>query len=306
MCFGTTGTATALGPPAGAASVGAARILVGGSALAVVAVLVHLRGARRAGGAVPRARASARPARVPSWVVVAIGAGGVLAYQPTFFAGTRLNGVAVGTVVALGSAPVLTGGLQWALRRAFPGRTWLAATTIATGGVVLLGLAGQAGAPSGSGGLLGPLASLAAGGSYAVYTLASKELLDRGWSGSATMGWVFGCAAALSLPLLAATDTAWLTIPSGLAMAAWLGLVTTTVAYLLFARGLTGLAPSTASTLTLAEPLTASLLGLLVLHERLEPLEVAGLGVLAVGILVLVLGSRTPPLVKVRPRVGPR
>src|SRR5690606_31150544 len=74
----------------------------------------------------------------PTWLVIALGAGGVVAYQPAFFAGTAANGVAVGTAVALGSAPVLTGALDWALYRRFPGVWWLIATVIATAGVALL------------------------------------------------------------------------------------------------------------------------------------------------------------------------
>ena len=70
-------------------------------------------------------------------------------------------------------------------------------------------------------------------------------------------------------------------------MALWLGLVTTTLAYVLFARGLAKLQPATVSTLTLGEPLTATLLGILVLHETLAPSAAVGLVVLAAGILIL-------------------
>ena len=52
--------------------------------------------------------------------IVTVGALGVLAYQPTFFLGTSLNGVAIGTIVALGSAPMITGMFDWMLRRRFP------------------------------------------------------------------------------------------------------------------------------------------------------------------------------------------
>ena len=58
--------------------------------------------------------------RIRILALVTIGGLGVLAYQPTFFLGTRLNGVAIGTIVALGSAPMITGLLDWALRRRFP------------------------------------------------------------------------------------------------------------------------------------------------------------------------------------------
>ncbi|WP_400996441.1 EamA family transporter [Agromyces sp. GXQ0307] len=290
VCFGTTGTAQALGPDADPLSVGAARILMGGGALAAVALALHVAGRRSGATGTSVAPASGdRPPRGPAWLAVAVGAAGVLAYQPAFFAGTAANGVAVGTVVALGSAPVITGVLDWTLRRRFPGGSWVVATALATLGVAVLASASATGpsavAP------LGVAASVAAGASYAVYTLAGKSLLDRGWTSAASMGAMFGVAATASLPVLLATDTGWLATTEGLAMALWLGLVTTTAAYLLFGAGLTRLTPATVSTLTLAEPLTATLLGVLVLKERLPATAVLGLAVLASGIVLLAASS---------------
>ncbi|WP_136709541.1 EamA family transporter [Agromyces sp. H66] len=294
VCFGTTGTAQALGPDASAASVGAARILIGGGALGLVALAMHVAGRRRGAtgtsAASPPGVAPRHP--LPSWLVVVIGALGVLGYQPAFFAGTAANGVAVGTVVALGSAPVITGALDWLLRRRYPGHRWLVATAIATAGVAILAAATDPGRAATD--PLGLAASLGAGTSYAVYTLAAKALLDRGWSPTGSMGALFGGAAVVSVPLLGATDASWLATGPGLAMALWLGLVTTTLAYLLFGAGLRGLAPATVSTLTLAEPLTAGMLGVVVLGETLTGGAVAGLLVLATGIAVLATGGARP------------
>jgi DME family drug/metabolite transporter len=291
VCFGTTGTAQALGPGADPLSIGAARILIGGGALAAVALAMHVAGRRRgATGTSVAPTSGGRASRPAAWLVVLLGAGGVLAYQPAFFAGTAANGVAIGTVVALGSAPVLTGVLDWVLRQRFPGRTWIVATGLATVGVALLASATGTG-PTGVD-PLGIAASIAAGASYAVYTLAGKSLLDRGWGSPASMGAMFGVAAAVSLPVLLLTDIGWLATAEGLAMALWLGLVTTTAAYLLFGAGLKRLTPATVSTLTLAEPLTATLLGVLVLQEQLPATAVLGLAVLASGIVLLALASR--------------
>ncbi|QTX05587.1 EamA family transporter [Agromyces archimandritae] len=298
VCFGTTGTAQALGPAADPLSVGAARVLIGGAALATIAGVLRFRRRRSAGRAL--GAASTRPGspgllgRTPAWLLVGIGAAGVFAYQPAFFAGTAANGVAVGTVVALGSAPVITGALDWAVTGRRPGGLWLLATAIATAGIAMLAFAGDGnGAAADPAGLA---ASIGGGASYAVYTVTSKGLLERGWSPAGTMGAVFGLAALASLPVLLGGDTAWLARPGGLAMALWLGLVTTTLAYLLYAAGLRSLRPPVVSTLVLAEPLTASLLGLLLLHETLVPGAWAGIGMLAAGLAVLAisatLGSR--------------
>lgn len=304
LLFGTTGTSQALGgADASPTSIGAARILIGGGALALIAVLVRYRdhrvtaidGARFSDRfAVPAMPVPAewvnRRLRVPSWLVLAIGASGVLAYQPAFFAGTSENGVAVGTIVALGSAPIITGACDWALRRRFPGTIWLVATVLATVGVVLL--SGLTGSGQATITVPGILSSLAAGASYAIYTLSGKALLERGWSPTAAMGGEFGLAAVLSIPVLAMTDTAWLATASGMMMALWLGLVTTTLAYVLFGWGLKRLAAPTVSTLTLAEPVTATMLGILILGEQLTPASVVGLAVLAAGVAVLTIPAR--------------
>ncbi|MBF4573960.1 EamA family transporter [Herbiconiux sp. VKM Ac-1786] len=299
VCFGTTGTAQALAPEgADPLSLGAARILVGGTLLALIALGSRMRG--RTPG--PRPTPGRLPAagRLPSWALVAIGALGVVAYQPAFFAGTSANGVAIGTVVALGSAPVVTGLLVWPLTRRAPGARWLVATAIALAGVVLIsGVLTPPGAGSASGvALPGLLASLGAGLSYAVYTLASKALLERGVTTSGTMGAVFGVAAAISLPLLLATDGSWLLTPGGLTAALWLGVVTTALAYALFGWGLARMPAATVATLTLAEPLTAALLGTLLLGETLGPVAAAGLAVLAAGILLLTLPARSWPVAR--------
>jgi drug/metabolite transporter, DME family len=319
ICFGTTGTAQEFGPDGvSALSVGASRVAIGGGALAIIAWLARARlsrtseqfaargvsaaDARRGGkisdaGDIPVAPegvvatiASTGRVAAPTWLVVALGAAGVVAYQPAFFLGASLNGVAVGTIVALGSAPIITGALEWAVTRVFPGMVWLAATLMASVGVVLLTGLGGAEAVSAE----GLAASLGAGASYAVYGLASKRLLVRGWTPTAAMGSVFGWAAAASVPLMLVTDLGWLGTLDGLAMALWLGLGATTVGYLLYARGLAGLSASTVSTLTLAEPLTATLLGILLLGERLPGTAVIGIIVLALGLVLLVLPRRVP------------
>jgi drug/metabolite transporter, DME family len=204
VCFGTTGTAQALGPDASAASVGAARILIGGGALAIVALALHFAGRRRGAIGTSAASSPCIALRHPlsSWLIVTVGAAGVLAYQPAFFAGTAANGVAIGTVVALGSAPVITGALDWMLRRRYPGHRWLVATTIATAGVAILAAATDS--TTAAADPLGLLASLGAGASYAVYTLAGKALLDRGWAPTSSMGALFGTAA-----IVVATSQRW-------------------------------------------------------------------------------------------------
>ncbi|WP_241980932.1 EamA family transporter [Cryobacterium sp. MDB1-18-1] len=305
VCFGTTGTAQALGALGGAqasaTSLGAARIVFGGALLTILAFAVALAERRRrsAGAGADRDGDSDRELgrvrgrlRGSSGALVLLGAAGVAAYQPAFFTGTAQNGVAVGTLVALGSAPVLTGLLEWGWFRRPPGIRWACATFVAATGVAAL-----SGLYSGGGGpvtALGIAGSLGAAASYAVYTLSTKLLLDRGWSPTTAMGATFGAAAVLMLPVLLASNPAWLAQPAGLATAAWLAVVTTALAYTLFARGLRGLPASQVSTLTLVEPVTATALGIFLLHEDFTPATICGILLLVTGLAILTVPRRMP------------
>lgn len=277
ICFGTTGTAQALGPSeASAVTLGAARLVLGGALLAAFgAALARRDGPQRS--PVPPARLRVLGAAIA-----------VVAYQPLFFWGASENGVAVGTLVALGSAPALTGALEAAVLRRRPTGAWFAATSLAVAGVAVLSGASTDAAAS----VPGLLASVGAGAAYAVYALVSKTLLDDGWSPARTMGTVFGAGAVLALPLLLLGDLGWVLQASGLATVAWLGVVTVGVAYTLFAVGLRRLDASVVSTLTLVEPLTAGLLGVLVLREPLGASAGLGAGLLVAGLVVLALPRR--------------
>lgn len=287
VLFGTTGTAQALGPesttPLG---VGAARLIVGGTALAAVGLLL---GSRRQRASV--ARSGIRPAGGPRAFALMAATGVCLAlYQPLFFLGTARNGVAVGTVIALGSAPVLAGLLEWTLTRRRPTPSWIAATALATAGVALLAVAG--GGSAGADGL-GVLGSLGAGASFAVIANAQRRLISGGWDAFTVSGAMGAGAAVCGVGMVPFADMTWITEPRGWAMALWLGLATVALAYGLFTWGLGGLSAATAATLTLAEPLTASLLGVILLGERLAPLALLGLAVLTAALVLLAATSRS-------------
>lgn len=290
MLFGTTGTSQALGPEGTTPlSIGVMRMVIGGTGLAVLAFLLAARHARR------RPADAARPPRLslrPLSLMVLTGAC-LSVYQPLFFLGTGLNGVAVGTVVALGSAPILAGLLEWALTRRMPSPTWMGATALATLGVVLLGFGGEAGSAGGTD-PLGLLGSIGAGASFAVIANAQRRLLDDGWDPFTVVGAMGASSAVLCALALPFVDLAWLGTTSGVVMALWLGLGTISIAYVLFTWGLSGLTAATAATLTLGEPLTASILGITVLGERLSVLAIVGLVVLAAGLALLAWGSRAP------------
>ncbi len=269
VCFGTTGTAQAQWRPddASTVAVGSARIVIGALLLVVVA-----RGGLRAVAT-----------RATSPVLLAGGVG-VAVYQLSFFAAVDRTGVAVGTVVAIGSGPAFAGLLARVVNGEALSRRWAAATALTAVGVALLG-AGSGGDASVD--PTGVVLAVVAGGGYASYAVLAKRLLLAGHGPEPVMAATFSVGALLLVPVLLASGTAWLAEPEGLALAVYLGAVPTALAYVLFARGLRHVATGEAATLTLAEPLTATALGVLVLAERPSGLAIAGAGVVLAGLLVL-------------------
>jgi DME family drug/metabolite transporter len=268
VLFGTTGTARALGPSGtDPVAAGASRILIGGGLL----LAVQARG---------RGLGELRSLHRGTLLVAGVG---TALYQAAFFAGVSRTGVAVGTVVAIGSGPVFTGiGGRVVLGEPMTGRWW-AATALAVTGATMIALGGGEARAD----LAGIGLTLLAGLAYASYTLASKQLLVAGASPDAAMAAAFALGAVLMLPAFAVRPTGWLTSWAGLAVAVFLGVFPTAAAYRLFARGLVHLSSATATTLVLAEPATALVLGAAVLDERPGAVAVTGIGLVLAGVVVL-------------------
>jgi DME family drug/metabolite transporter len=208
---------------------------------------------------------------------------GQAAFQITFLSAVVKAGVAVGTLIAIGSAPVIAG-----LLTRTRSRVWMMATAIALTGLTLLVLDDAAGRVDG----LGVLLALAAGASYSTYLVASRHLVDAdGLPPVPVAGATFGIAALLLLPALIAADLSWIASWGGVTLVAYLAVFPTVISYLLFTAGLTRLAPSTVATLGLAEPLVAFVLGIAWLGENATVLRSAG--ALLVLVALMVLGRAT-------------
>jgi len=265
--WGTNGTAQALAPQgAQPIIIGTLRIALGGLTLLVIAAL---RGALR------------DKKRWPFWPTL-LGALSMAAYQMFFFAGVARTGVAVGTIVGIGSTPILAGPIGFFVRGERPSRRWVIATALGIIGCAILIAAGEKIHLD----LLGIFLAICAGGSYAIFTTVSKGLLEE-HAPEAVMAVTFCLGACFVLPLLFTANLHWLTQPSGFLVILHLGVITAGLAYTLFARGLRLVPVATAASLTLGEPLTAGLLGVLFLHEALSTLAAFGILLIFTGLMVL-------------------
>jgi DME family drug/metabolite transporter len=143
--------------------------------------------------------------------------------------------------------------------------------------------------------VLGVLLALGAGFSYAIFTVVSKRLLEDK-PPEAVMAVTFAVGAILISPLLLTVDLSWLSEPRGIAIVLHLGFITVGIGYILFAYGLRLVPVAAATTLTLAEPLTAGALGVFLLGERLTPIAFMGILLIFVGLALLTLGREKIPL----------
>ena len=271
VLFGTTGTAQALGPAdAHPLTVGAMRLLVGAAGLLVVAA--------------PAGRLRAALAARRTWLL--LGMVGVAGYQVTFFGGVRLAGVGIGTLLTIGSAPVFTGIAARLITGERPIRAWYPATGLALVGLFLIA------DPGGGADPLGAVLALAAGASYALFSVGSERVIAAS-SPVAAMAVVFAGGALLLAPVLLLGEIGWVTSGPGLGTVLWLGLVATTAAYVLYARGLAVTPVTTVATLVLAEPITALVAATVVLSEPLVPRSFVGAVIVGFGLLTLSRRSST-------------
>jgi drug/metabolite transporter (DMT)-like permease len=125
----------------------------------------------------------------------------------------KATGVAIGTAVAIGSAPVLTGALSRLAGGPGLDARWVAATTAAVAGCAVLVISGQAAGVSVTGVGLAVAAGLCYA-IYAIYAVTASRQISADNPESAVMGLFFGGAAVLLAPVLAAGSPAWPSLAS--------------------------------------------------------------------------------------------
>lgn len=279
LLWGTTGAAASFLPDdVSPLAVGASTMTIGGTLLFAVSLRPSLTAIRD--GATRR------------WLLT--GAVGVVGYPLAFYSSMDLAGVAIGNVVSLGTGPVFAAFLEWIVERRRLSGVWVACTAAAVAGIALLAPGGRA-SPTGNAEtvLPGVLLGLVAGFAYALFTYSSSRAIRTGVRPRGVVGAMFGLGAIGLLPVLLAFGMPLLQSGATIGIAAYLAVGPMFVAYLLFGIGMRTLTSSVATTITLLEPVVATLLAVLVLGERLEP--VGWIGLAAILLAITVLASARQP-----------
>ena len=176
-----------------------------------------------------------------SWKWTIFAAIAIALFQCLFFTSVRFTGVAVGTVVTIGSSPVFAGLIEWGFLKVRPTRVWVIATLLAVVGCVLLFVTGGEAVVN----PFGVTLALCAGFMFALYTNVSKQLMAREETLPA-VAMTFSICALFLLPLAARDGIGWVAEPSNLWPMLFMALAATSVAYVLFLAGLQKISSSAA------------------------------------------------------------
>ena len=173
-------------------------------------------------------------------------------------------------------------------------RFWLA-LPLMLAGVGLVGLGGDASSVSARGVLLGLFSGIA----YGVYMYALRRAGAYAPHTVTPVAWATAAAAGTAAAYALVSGASFRLEPPGWGLMVALALLGQTVPWLLIGRASRRLEPAVAGSLMLAQPVLAVLLGVLVLGERVGPLQWLGCLVTVVSIAIVTLRV---PRARRRPR----
>ena len=235
-----------------------------------------------------------RDVRVPLRALPFFAAYGILgcaAFELVFFAALERTTVAIAAAL-LYTAPAfvaVASALLWGERfdraRVLSLLVMLAGVLLVTGAAGSL-LRGTASLPTAA-----LLFGLGSGIFYALYTLFSKVATER-YGPFASLFWSFGFATAL-LAILASPVTPFLRSPEHTLLLLALGVIPTILPYALYLAALRALRASTAAMLASVEPAVAAVLAVVLLHESMDALQMAGMALVVAAAVLLARKAST-------------
>ena len=278
ILWGTTGTAASFAPDLSPLAIGAFSMGVGGLMQAGLAYRKIL---------------FAFDKLLQNKKLLAVSALALAVYPLAFYSSMKLSGVAIGTVVSIATAPFFSALLECLIsKKNNINKRWLTSFAIGVVGIGLL-VFSESSSANESGDdlkLLGIGLGLVAGLCYAIYSWATKALIDKGIKSQAAMGSIFGLGAMLLLPTLWFTGDNLFSSEINVLVISYLTLIPQCLGYIAFSFGLRHVTASSANLLTLFEPVVAAVLAVCVVGE-LIPFT----GWLGMSLIVLCLFIQSKP-----------
>jgi DME family drug/metabolite transporter len=202
-------------------------------------------------------------------------------YQAFFFASVERTGVATAALITVGCIPVSAGIVGWVFLRERLSKIWFLSTAIAISGLVVASL-GELQTNDAT----GVIYAVIAGSGIGAYINAAKVEVRAGGHSMQLPGMAF-LLGSVGLFFIVRSDllaVQWTT--QTILLAVYLGAVTMGIANGIQIVGLKGISPGVASTMMLADPVTAAVLGVVVLGEAVTLNGAIGLILVIIGLVM--------------------
>ncbi|TFH89546.1 DMT family transporter [Vibrio ouci] len=276
--WGTTGTVASLAPDISSLAIGAFSMGVGGI---LQAILAHKQLQKDLSKILRRKK------------VLLISAIALAAYPLAFYSSMRLAGVAIGTVISIATAPFFVAALECLFSKNNAiNRQWFVSLAIGVVGITLLIFSEPSSSSYSDHNLrmIGILLGLVAGLAYAIYAWVAKAMIDDGVQSQAALGSIFGCGALILLPTLFLTGDNLFDSPTNAFVIGYMALIPMGLGYIVYGFGLRFVSASSASLITLFEPVVAAGLAVVIVGESIPPLGWGGIGLILLCLLLQVRG----------------
>ena len=274
ILWGTTGTAASFAPDLSPLAIGAFSMGVGGLMQAGLAYRKIL---------------FAFDKLLQNKKLLAVSALALAIYPLAFYSSMKLSGVAIGTVVSIATAPFFSALLECLIsKKNNINKRWLTSFAIGVVGIGLL-VFSESSSTNESGDdlkLFGIALGLLAGLCYAIYSWATKALIDKGIKSQAAMGSIFGLGAMLLLPTLWFTGENLFSSQINVLVISYLTLIPQCLGYIAFSFGLRHVTASSANLLTLFEPVVAAVLAVCVVGELIPFIGWLGMFLIVLCLLI--------------------
>ncbi len=217
------------------------------------------------------------------WIMAASSA----SYQAFFFASVQRTGVATAALITVGCIPISAGIVGWIALRERLSTIWFVSTAIAITGLVVASI-GELQTNDAT----GLLYAVAAGTGIGAYINAAKVEVRAGGHSLQLPGMAYFIG---SCGLFFIVRNDFLKVQwsqQSILLALYLGVVTMGIANGIQIIGLRGIAPGVAATMMLADPVTAAVLGVLVMGQELTVNGAVGLALVVIGLLMQSLSAK--------------
>ncbi|MBQ4044955.1 MAG: EamA family transporter [Lachnospiraceae bacterium] len=218
------------------------------------------------------------------WCFLGTGIVSLILFNVCYFTTITLTSLSIAAVLLYTSPAFVMIMSRFIFGEKITGRKVLAIVLTIGGCFLVSGMIGDTGSLT----LKGLLMGLCSGFCYALYSIFGRFALNKGYN-SMTISFytfVFGTIGLIPLVNYPAIGQVILSSASNIILAILFALICTLMPYLFYTKGLTILENSTAAVVVAIEPVVATLISVLILHEPMTLLEGAGIIMVLIAIVL--------------------